>query len=229
MLRLMILFASISMLPGCDNKSDSSETETASGIVWGDGIVSEDPPGADDWDDADTDTNADTHDKDPMTESYSDCSNEMPLWVEPDPLARPCNFQLLDQNGNYVELYDFEGDVILLDFSTMWCSVCKRVAEHVQTMHDQYDPFSVITVLTQDTSGDPPTVDQLEEWVDEYGIITAPVLAGNDMMIGADPDEWNVTAMPTFFLIDKNFHLRIFQPGWNEETMTTRIEDLIAE
>jgi len=204
---------------GCNTTVENKEIEN--GEIQIEGVVSDNPPGADDWIDSDTAV--------AMTSSYEDCSNEIQMWTEPDPLAQPCNFQLIDQNGDYVELYDFEGDVILLDFSTMWCRVCKDVAEHVQEFHDKYDPFSIITILTEDTSGNVPTVDQLEIWADEYGITTSPVLSGDDAVLGTDPDVWNVIGTPSFFLIDKDFHLRIVHPGWNEDTITEEIEMLLAE
>jgi len=204
---------------GCNTAIENKDIET--GDVQIEGVVSDNPPGADDWIDSDTAAT--------MTPSYENCSNEIQMWTEPDPLTRPCNFQLIDQRGNHVELYDFEGDVILLDFSTMWCRVCKDVAEHTQELHDKYDPFSIVTILTEDTDGNTPTVDQLIEWADEYGITTSPVLSGDDAILGTDPDTWNVVGTPSFFLIDKDFHLRIVHPGWNEDTITEEVEMLLAE
>ena len=34
---------------------------------------------------------------------------------------KACNFTLYDQDGDVWELYDHHGDIILLDFSTIWC------------------------------------------------------------------------------------------------------------
>lgn len=199
-----------------------TEGEVSVGTNYGEGIVSEDPPGADDWK-TDTDTSVEGHDV--MAASYEGCSNSVN-----EPLTRPCNFQLMDQNGELVELYDYEGDVIMLDFSTMWCYVCKIVAGHVQAMHDQYDPFTIITIHTQNTSGTPPSVEELEEWADYYGITTSPVLGSDDSIKGDEtPDQWSVNGLPSFFYIDKDFYVRYLQPGWNEDRATGYIEELLAE
>ena len=216
----------VAFLFGCISSDPTPDANIEEGVVRGEGIVSDDPPGAGDWED---DSGKDTSIPVAMTPSYNDCSNEIRVWQEPNPLKKPCNFMLLDQNGNYVELYDFEGDVILLDFSTMWCGVCKTVATHVQEMLDRYNDFSAITILTENTSGDQPDVDHLAAWANEYGIISAPVLGGNDGMIGMAPDKWNVSGLPTFFLIDKGFHVRILRPGWNEESIAEDIERLLSE
>tara|TARA_Y100000034_G_scaffold83759_1_gene100282 strand:+ start:724 stop:1401 length:678 start_codon:yes stop_codon:yes gene_type:complete len=225
------MFNVMAMLLAVGCSTESPELEIEEGEVYAEGIVSEDPPGYGDWEESEKteDTESPIVEEETMTESYAGCSNEIQMWSEPDPLNHPCNFRLLDQNGNFVELYDFEGDVILLDFSTAWCIVCKRVAENTQDMHEEYDPFTLITVLTQDSTGGPGTVELASDWAAQYGITTAPVLAGDDSMVGTAVDQWNIVAVPTFFLIDKDFHLRILQPGWNEETITSYVEDLLAE
>jgi thiol-disulfide isomerase/thioredoxin len=220
-LNIIIILSTLGCSPSSGYHS-TDDVEDSQELSHSEGIVSDDPPGADDW-------NTDTSDENTMKESYTDCSNEIEVWIEPDPLRKPCNFQLLDQSGNLVELYDFEGDVIMLDFSTMWCIVCKRVAEHVQELNDTYEGFSIITVLTQNSSGNQPTLDEIQTWADEYGITTSPVLGGSDMMVGTDAQSWNVVAVPTFFFIDKDFYLRILMGGWNEETATNHIENLLAE
>ena len=48
-------------------------------------------------------------------------------------------------------------------------------------------------------------------------------------MIGTGDEEWWVQAWPTFYLIDKDFMVRKFQPGWNESMVTGYIEDLLQE
>ncbi len=229
-------------LIGCvDDPQDHDKPEAPSAeeeAPWGHGIVSDDPPGAGDWEEGPGDTDVD-EEADPDEEeevpgsitSYENCSNVMPMspWDTPETLSHPCNFRLTDQNGNDVELYDFEGSVILLDFSTMWCGVCKTVASHVQSLHDQHNPFVAITVLTETTSGDPPVASDLNAWAAEYGITTAPVLGGNSDVIGTGDEEWWVQAWPTFYLIDKDFMVRKFHPGWNESMVIGYIEDLLQE
>tara|TARA_Y100000310_G_scaffold314685_1_gene364307 strand:+ start:2855 stop:3538 length:684 start_codon:yes stop_codon:yes gene_type:complete len=223
-----ILFAVIIGNIACFTSEPSSPSTVNEGTIYGEGIVSDDPPGADDWIEP-TDTVDTEAPEEAMAESYVGCSNEIRVWQEPDPLSHPCNFEFIDQNGLKVELYDFEGDVILLDFSTIWCYWCNVAAGHTQTFSDSYTPFTLITVLTEDATGDTVEVDDLQAWVTTHGITSAPVLAGDKNLIGTNPDQWGVSGWPSFFYIDKNFHLRIFQPGWNEETITANIEALIAE
>tara|TARA_B100000131_G_scaffold175032_1_gene169106 strand:+ start:3424 stop:4164 length:741 start_codon:yes stop_codon:yes gene_type:complete len=242
------IFIAALVLSGCIPNEKEIKDSTESGLVDSidsginndttTGIVSENPPGADDWnndsgDSADSgnsaDSGVDTGSQDSELYSYENCSNIIDWRSEPNPLNKPCNFRLTDQNGNSVELYDYEGDVIMLDFSATWCYVCKIVAEHVQDMHDSLSPFTAITILTEDSSGDRPDVSTLSDWANEYGITTSPVLSATDELLGEDAGQWNVNGMPCFFIIDKSFHLRKTQPGWNEADMTEYIEGLILE
>ena len=43
--------------------------------------------------------------------------------------SKVCDLIIVDQSGDYWKLYDHEGKVIILDFSTVWCGPC-QVAGH---------------------------------------------------------------------------------------------------
>jgi peroxiredoxin len=82
-----------------------------------------------------------------------------------------------DQFGGDVSLRDFDGDVVLLDISTMWCAPCQEVATHAEeTFLDYRDQgFMYITVLQEDVEAHSPDKDDLARWASAYGI-TSPVL-----------------------------------------------------
>jgi len=240
MKNLIIPLALFSLLSCTHDETDFKRvTEVEEGIVWGEGVVSENPPGAGDNESEEAVDEVDTNSTDTgPTETVSDelvsyegCSNIMPAspWETPETFSQPCNFRLTDQNGDEVELYDFEGSVILLDFSTMWCYVCKIVATHVQEFHDQNDPLVAITILTETSQGNDPQTSDLVEWTSAYGITTAPVLAGSSTMIGTNADQWFVQAWPTFYYIDKDFMVRQWHAGWNEQMVTNNVQALVGE
>ncbi len=88
------------------------------------------------------------------------------------------DFRLMDQFGAEVSLWQFYGQVIVLDHSTYWCAVCQTLAQDVDETWLEFadDGFMYITLLSQDNEGAVPTVDVLQSWADYFGI-TAPVLA----------------------------------------------------
>ena len=88
------------------------------------------------------------------------------------------DMRLLDQHGNTVSLWQFYGDLIVLDFSTMWCAPCAVLAEGVDETWEEFEDegFMYLTVLSQDVYSNVPDVDDLNEWASDHSI-TAPVLS----------------------------------------------------
>lgn len=87
------------------------------------------------------------------------------------------DIRMVDQNGEEVSMWQFYGNVIVIDFSTMWCAPCAELATHVDETWKDYedDGFMYLTVLSQDHLSQVPDVEELNEWADEYRI-SAPVL-----------------------------------------------------
>ena len=87
------------------------------------------------------------------------------------PQDHPCNFELVNQDGNKVELYDYYGKVIVVDLSTMWCGVCQAIAPVGESLVNEYgeDNFVWLTILVEDETGLDPEVDDLQRWVSSYG------------------------------------------------------------
>jgi len=86
--------------------------------------------------------------------------------------------RLLDQNGDTVSLWQFTGNVVLLDFSTMWCAPCMDLAGQVDDLMVKFedDGFIYLTVLSQDSLSDLPEPANLNEWAETFSI-SAPVLS----------------------------------------------------
>ncbi|MEC8425137.1 MAG: redoxin domain-containing protein [Myxococcota bacterium] len=90
----------------------------------------------------------------------------------------PPDARLLDQNGDIVSLWQFYGDVIALDISTMWCGPCQLLAREVDEVQESYeaDGFIYITMLPENIDGDIPSVENLNEWA-ERNDVSAPILS----------------------------------------------------
>ena len=93
---------------------------------------------------------------------------------------KACNFRLSDQDGNTWDLYEHEGQVIVLDFSAFWCYPCQMAAQHSQAIQDAYENLQMVTVLIDgNTPGMEPTEEEINQWVVSHGITTAPVLSSS--------------------------------------------------
>ena len=148
-----------------------------------------------------------------------DCSNEVS--------EHPCNFTLLDQNGEESNLYDFYGSPIVLGFSAMWCGPCQYAALEVEDMKIDFPSITYITVLIDNEYGDPPTVEDLDKWATIFGI-TEPVLGGSREMISTNPGfGWNIVSWPTFYYINEKMIIEHSHKGYSSVTVRQNIENLV--
>jgi|7_EtaG_2_1085326.scaffolds.fasta_scaffold49849_2 peroxiredoxin len=141
-----------------------------------------------------------------------------------------CNFSLLDQKEEYISLYDFYERPIVLDFSTGWCGFCGIAAKEAQSVQDKYASYGLIyiTVMIEDHKGRSPDSEFCEDWAQAFNILSAPVLAGSNKMISDNPDNgWEVTAYPTFFLIDRDMIIRNEIIGFSPQMLDDYIQNII--
>ena len=122
-------------------------------------------------------------------------TNDWPMSEPPDDLSGVGffegqvvpDFRLADQFGNEVSLWQFYGQVVLIDVSTMWCSPCQQIAVHTEETYLDYvdRDFMYLTILHENVHNEPPSQTDLNQWVDSFGI-TSPVLAdGQQLTAGA--------------------------------------------
>jgi len=64
------------------------------------------------------------------------------------------NAEFTDLNGNVVDLDDFEGKLVLIDFWESWCGPCLQVFPSMQELREEYpDEFEVLAVTVGLTEG----------------------------------------------------------------------------
>lgn len=155
-------------------------------------------------------------------ETWTECSQK--------PGDHPCNFSLIDQHGNTVELYDYYDKVIVIDLSSIWCVVCQNIATKGDEFIALYgeDNFIWITVLIDGTSrGVAPTAAEIQAWVDAFHT-QAPVLAGDRTLVDLNAETgYPITGWPTIVVIDKTMVLYNGISGWNEATVRAWVESLL--
>ena len=165
---------------------------------------------------------SDIHGGSPANVTWSECNQRVG--------SHPCDFSLIDQFGDTFTLYDNFATVMVIDFSTMWCSVCKNIAPDVQDFQDEYGPngFLWVTVLIDNATGGEPTLEDIENWADTYGIETSPVLVGSrDMVDLTAQNGYPITSWPTLVVIDRDMNLAYGINGWNESVIRGWVEDTL--
>lgn len=142
----------------------------------------------------------------------------------------PCDFTLVDQNGEDFNLYDHYGKYIILDFSAMWCGPCQFAATEVEELQQKYgDDVVYVTILIENTHGNPPTRNNVETWASVFGIESAPVLGASRNLLSSDPDiGWPLYAWPQFHIIDKEMILIDSFKGVSPGKIEALIVDLLG-
>jgi thiol-disulfide isomerase/thioredoxin len=126
--------------------------------------------------------------------------------------------------GRNVDLKDFQGRVVLVNFWATWCGPCKEELPSFVKLRQKLAgrPFELVTVNDGESEGT----------ISRYlarAKLDLPVWIGppNSAATG-----WNVQGLPMTFLVDSKGHVRYWVYGernWTEGESFKLIETLLAE
>ena len=140
-----------------------------------------------------------------------------------------CGIYARDQSGSWQRLHDYEGKVILLEFATLWCNFCMTAAFYHEDITKKFSKkkFQWVTVMLENWKGEKPYYEELHEFGIMYGMEEYPIWAGDRSLIIDEREnkvKWPVGAVPTFFVINKNFKITAIIQGWNTELIIKELK-----
>lgn len=105
-------------------------------------------------------------------------------------------WKLKDVNGKTVQLADFKGKVVILDFWATWCGPCKiEIPSFVALQKQYHDQGLQVIGLSVDQGG--PSV--VKQFIPKLGINYPVVMANQEVQA----DYGNIQAIPTTFIINR--------------------------
>jgi len=105
-------------------------------------------------------------------------------------------FSLSAVNGSILNLADYKGKVVVLDFWATWCPPCRKGIPDLIEIKKQYgDNFEIVGV-----SVDTETKPDVPGFIKEYGI-NYPIVYGN---MGVYNEYGGIRSIPTAFIINQD-------------------------
>jgi peroxiredoxin len=115
--------------------------------------------------------------------------------------AKAPNFSLKTLDGKQVELSDYEGKKVMLNFWATWCPPCKKEMPDMEKYTQQAGDDVVVLAVNIDPEND------VQSFVDDNGItFTIPL----DSQSAKNPvnERYKILSIPTTYFIDKEGIIR---------------------
>jgi|SRR5690625_1754869 len=107
------------------------------------------------------------------------------------------DFELVTTEGDTVNLSDFNGEKVLLNFWATWCPPCRNEMPDMQTYHETTDDAVILAVNITESER---KVEDVDEFLDEFGITFAVLLDEKTSVANL----YTAHVMPTSYFIDSN-------------------------
>ena len=133
-------------------------------------------------------------------------------------------FQLESAAGKSVNLSDYRGQVVLLNFWASWCGPCRKEMPILEQLHKQYKSkgFTMVGVNVEPSSAD------AVNWLKSTPV-SFPILFDTDSSVSK---LYRVEGMPNTVIVDRNGKVRYIHRGYKpgeENEYLDQIRTLIRE
>ncbi|MBL4631388.1 MAG: TlpA family protein disulfide reductase [Paraglaciecola sp.] len=116
------------------------------------------------------------------------------------------DFTLASKEGGNVRLQEQLGNVVLINFWASWCGPCREELPYLEALQQEYADLG-FTILAVNVDEDPSKADILLNDIE----VSFPVLFD----VNDDVSKlYQVKAMPTTVLVDRDGHLRLLHHGY---------------
>jgi thiol-disulfide isomerase/thioredoxin len=139
------------------------------------------------------------------------------------PSAAP-NFELAAMVGNAVNLSQYKGQVVMINFWATWCGPCRQEMPLLEQLYKKYKPmgFAMLGVNVEpDSSG-------ATEWL-KATPVTFPILFDTDSKVSK---LYAVSGMPSTVIVDRKGQVRFLHRGYkpgDENEYLNQIRALVRE
>jgi peroxiredoxin len=149
--------------------------------------------------------------------------------LEPRRLEKPApEWSLPDFTGKTLQLADFKGKVVVLDFWGSWCGPCRAELPYFQAMFDRYKDRGVAFIgINWERAPSPEEHLNAAKQFVEANRYSFPVVLDHNYQAS---QAYSINAFPTVYLIDKTGKIRYRNVGFDpsiDEILAAQIDSLM--
>jgi cytochrome c biogenesis protein CcmG/thiol:disulfide interchange protein DsbE len=135
------------------------------------------------------------------------------------------SFVLTGQDGQVVNLSDYRGQVVILNFWVSWCPPCRAEMPAIQQVYQSYQSQGLVVLAVDAAYQDAP--DKMQSFLGSFAH-SYLILRDED---GAVNQRYAVGSLPTTFFIDRDGIIRDLVVGGplTYAGLSSRVENLIQE
>jgi len=135
-------------------------------------------------------------------------------------------FQLTGRNGKAIDLAQFKGQVVMINFWATWCKPCREEMPLLEDIYKKYKPmgFTFLGVNVEPNSKD------AEAWLGKLSKpVTFPVAFDTESKV---TKLYKVVVMPSTVFVDRKGNVRVIHKGYkpgDENDYLTQIRTMLKE
>jgi peroxiredoxin len=117
------------------------------------------------------------------------------------------DFTLPALDGDDVQLRDYRGQIVLINFWGSWCEPCRRETPALQAAYEQFHDQGLVVIgvnLFDDEQTQGNTRDDLQSFVEQYGV-SYPIALDVEGQVARD---YSIYPIPTSLFIDAQGNIR---------------------
>jgi thiol-disulfide isomerase/thioredoxin len=134
-------------------------------------------------------------------------------------------FQLSGRGGKAIDLTQYRGQVVMINFWATWCGPCRQEMPLLEDIYKKYKPMG-FTMLGVNVEPDSAAA---EAWLQKQKPVSFPIAFDTESKVSK---LYKVAGMPSTVFVDRKGNIRVMHKGYkpgDENIYLTQIRSMLKE